>query len=372
MKKYMQRLFLILISALAMTLLFACGKKEKEVSGQSGVGEQIRAGIEKSEEKEQERPTASSEGEKGEISREEEKTAAINEQTEQASSDQTTQEKETNESVVEKEVKGPEEIRDIPSTELVKEIIIGWNLGNTLDATAGGNSLKSETSWGNPLTTKAMITAVKEAGFQTLRVPTSWGNHLGEGPDYKIDPAWLDRVQEIVDYGIENDMYVILNMHHEEWHFPSYDNLEQAKTILTTVWAQIADRFQNYDEHLIFEAMNEPRMKGTPYEWTGGNAESRDVINQLNAAFVETIRNAPGNNPLRHLMLPCYAASSDPKTWADFIIPEDDKIIVSIHAYTPYHFALNMNGTSEWSLDRESDRREIDMLMNNIYDNFIS
>lgn len=265
----------------------------------------------------------------------------------------------------------PLSIRDIPSAELVKEIKIGWNLGNTLDAT-GGILLNSEMSWGNPATREDMFIAVKEAGFNIIRIPVSWGNHLGPEPDYNIHNAWLDRVNEVVDYAINNDLFVILNMHHEEWHFPSYDNYDKAETILTKVWAQIADRFKEYDEHLIFEGMNEPRMKGTPQEWTGGNEEARDVVNKLNQAFVDTIRNAGGNNPYRHLMIPTYAASSDPNTWKDFVIPDDDKIIVSIHAYTPYNFALNINGTDKWSPENPDDTRDIDNLMNNLYNSFIS
>lgn len=262
-------------------------------------------------------------------------------------------------------------IRDISSVELIKEFNIGWNLGNTLDAT-GGYMLSSEMSWGNPKTQKEVFDKVKEAGFNIVRIPVSWGKHLGPEPDYIIHDEWLERVNEVVDYAIDNDLYVILNMHHEEWHFPSYDNYDKAKKILTTVWAQIAERFKDYDEHLIFEGMNEPRMKGTPYEWTGGNAEARDVVNKLNQDFIDTIRGAGGNNPYRHLMIPTYAASSDPKTWRDFIIPDDDKVIVSIHAYTPYNFALNKSGTAEWSADNVNDTIEIDNLMNNIYNSFIS
>ncbi len=264
------------------------------------------------------------------------------------------------------------EIRDLPSVDLVKEIKIGWNLGNTMDATGGGNTVNSETSWGNPLTTEAMMKAVKDAGFNIIRIPTTWGNHLGAAPDYTIDKAWLDRVQEIVDYAINNDMFVILNLHHEEWYSPSYGNLDSAKAILTKVWIQIADRFQGYDEHLIFEGMNEPRVKGSKFEWNGGDEEGWDSINQLNAAFVETIRNAGGNNPLRHLMIPCYAASADPRAWTKFVVPEDNKIIVSIHSYTPYNFALNKSGTSEWNTDNVNDTRDIDNLMNNLYNNFVS
>lgn len=263
-------------------------------------------------------------------------------------------------------------IRDIPSKELVKEFSIGWNLGNTLDATGGGGSPSSETSWGNPLTKKLVFDKVKEAGFNIVRIPVSWGKHLGQEPDYIIHDDWLNRVNEVVDYAIENDLYVILNMHHEEWHFPSYENYEKAEKILTSVWAQIAERFKDYNEHLIFEGMNEPRMKGTPYEWTGGNEEARDVVNKLNKAFVDTIRNSGGNNLFRHLMIPTYAASSDPNVWKDFVIPEDDKIIVSIHAYTPYDFALNKNGTSSWNIENPDDTKEIDNLMENLYNTFIS
>lgn len=262
-------------------------------------------------------------------------------------------------------------IRDIPSIELIKEFSVGWNLGNTLDAT-GGMLLSSETSWGNPKTKKEVFDAVKEAGFDIVRIPVTWQNHMGPEPDYKIHDMWLDRVQEVVDYAIDDGLYVILNLHHEDWNFPSYDNFEKANTILTSVWRQIAGRFKDYDEHLIFEAMNEPRMKGTQYEWTGGTAEARDVINKLNQSFVDTVRASGGNNKYRHLMIPTYAASSDPNTWKDFVIPDDDKVIVSIHAYTPYNFALNKNGTSKWSADNKQDTYDIDNLMNNIYNLFIS
>jgi endoglucanase len=265
----------------------------------------------------------------------------------------------------------PSPIRDIPSIELVKEIHIGWNLGNTMDAT-GGAGLSSETSWGNPKTDKAMIDTIKQGGFNTLRIPTTWEKHLGAAPDYTIDTAWLNRVQEVVDYGIANDMFVILNLHHEEWHFPSYDNEAAATDILTKVWKQIADHFQNYDEHLIFEGLNEPRQKGTANEWNGGDKEGQEVVNHFNEAFIKTIRNSGGNNPLRHLMIPPYAATSSTTAWNNFSLPKDDKIIVSIHAYTPYDFALNTAGTSQWSLDNKPDTDAITSLMDSIERYFIS
>lgn len=275
-------------------------------------------------------------------------------------------------------VSEPAPMRDIPSTELVKEMKVGWNLGNTLDSTITnpkGTELPSdwETAWGQPVTTKAMIDSVAAQGFNVLRVPITWEGKFGEGPDYTIDPDWLARVNEIVDYGIDDDMFVIINVHHEEWHMPTYENEVAAQEILTALWAQIADHFKDYNEKLIFEGLNEPRLKGTPMEWNGGNDEARDVINHWNAAFVETVRNSGGNNKLRHLMVTPYAASSMDKVLNDFAVPDDDKVIVSIHAYLPYTFALadNAQATTEWSADNPADTNDIDMLMANLKDRYL-
>lgn len=275
-------------------------------------------------------------------------------------------------------VSEPAPMRDIPSTELVKEMKVGWNLGNTLDSTITnpkGTELSSdwETAWGQPVTTKAMIDSVAAQGFNVLRVPITWEGKFGEGPDYTIDPDWLARVNEIVDYGIDDDMFVIINVHHEEWHMPTYENEAAAQEILTALWAQIADHFKDYNEKLIFEGLNEPRLKDTPMEWNGGNDEARDVINHWNAAFVETVRNSGGNNKLRHLMVTPYAASSMDKVLNDFAVPDDDKVIVSIHAYLPYTFALadNAQATTEWSADNPADTNDIDMLMANLKDRYL-
>lgn len=262
-----------------------------------------------------------------------------------------------------------QEIRDIPSTELVKEMSIGWNLGNTLDAT--GSGLEAETYWQSATTTKEMMDLLKASGFNVLRVPTTWEGHMDS--EWNIDEEWMDRVQEIVDYGIDNDLFVILNIHHEEWHFPSYENLDSKKAQLKKVWEQIAERFKNYDEHLIFEGMNEPRKKGTNVEWTGGDAEGQDVVNQLNAVFVETVRNSGGNNELRHLMIPTYAASSASNAMKAFKMPDenDDKLIVSVHGYAPYNFALNTKGTAEWSVDNTNDTNAIDQIFRDIENYFL-
>lgn len=228
------------------------------------------------------------------------------------------------------------------ASELVAQMKIGWNLGNTLDAT-GGEGVGAETSWGNPVTTKAMIDTVKEAGFNVLRVPVSWGTHVDD--DMNIDPAWLDRVQEVVNYGIDNDMFVILNTHHEEWYMPRKSSAEKNIAQLEKLWTQIAERFGGYSEKLIFEGVNEPRLRGTGNEWTG-TPDAREVVNRYAEAFVRTVRGTGGNNESRALMVTPYAASSMSSNLKAFKIPENSgNIIVSVHAYLPYDFALNTEGT---------------------------
>lgn len=252
-------------------------------------------------------------------------------------------------------------IRDISSKDLVQEMKTGWNLGNTLDAT-GGMGIMSESSWGNPITKKEMILMVKEAGFNVVRIPVSWAPHMVKKAPYTIHDKWLERVKEVVDYAYEEGMYVILNMHHEDWITPYYDKQEIVKEQLVAAWTQIAEYFKAYDERLIFEGMNEPRMIGTTQEWNGGNQEGWDVINYLDQAFVETVRGTGGNNMLRHLMIPGYAASSNEMTLKAIEIPDDDKVIISVHSYSPYNFALNKSGTSEFDSTKKSDTKEIDSL----------
>ena len=266
------------------------------------------------------------------------------------------------------------------ATELVSFIGTGWNLGNTLDATGGGNSLYSETSWGNPKTTKAMIDAVKKQGFNTVRVPVSWGNHT-TGNNFTIDSKWLARVKEVVDYCIDNDMYVILNIHHDtstQYYYPSSKYKTQSVKFVKSIWTQVAKYFKDYDQHLVFETLNEPRLVGTGDEWwfnvnypNDNVRDSISVINTLNQTAVDTIRAAGGKNTDRCIMVPGYGASIDGCTTSTFKLPNDstpNRLIVSVHAYTPYNFALNANGTAEFKNNLKS---EVDYLYSTIKSHFI-
>lgn len=246
---------------------------------------------------------------------------------------------------------------EMTSLEMMKHMKKGWNLGNTLDSIVGKNNqgLETEIAWGNLYTTKEMIDTIKNVGFDILRIPTSWGEHMNE--DYVVDIAYMDRVQEVVDYGIDNDMFVILNTHHEEWIYPDEEHFENNAKQLKALWTQICERFKDYDGKLIFEVLNEPRLRETPIEWTGGDAESRAIVGKLSEVAYTTIRNSGGNNNKRHIMIPTYAASSNDNVLEDFSIPKktDDHIFVSIHNYDPYDFALNTIGDNVWGYDEQKE-----------------
>ncbi len=253
--------------------------------------------------------------------------------------------------------------------DFVKNIKIGWNLGNTLDCTGSwiNGDLAHETAWGNPKTTEEMIKAVKKAGFNAVRIPTSWGEHLDSNNN--INKVWLDRVQTVVDYAYKNDMYVILNTHHEtDWIIPSKDSKEMSERF-TSIWKQIADRFKDYDEHLIFEGLNEPRTVGSANEWNSGTAEERQVLNKYNKLFVDIVRKSGGNNKLRYLMIPTYAAGTAAAAVDELEIPKDDRIIVSVHAYLPISMALDENSSVKTFTN--ANKTEIDNLMKTLNDKFL-
>lgn len=251
--------------------------------------------------------------------------------------------------------------------QLVKDMKAGWNLGNTLDATARFD-LSSETSWGQPQTTKAMIQGLAKSGMKTIRIPVSWSNHIIDDK-YTIDPHWMNRVKQIVDWAIESDMYVIINSHHDDYdktdimpygkgYYPSTKNYEESSKFLCNVWAQISLAFNNgYDEKLIFETMNEPRPRGTSVEWwfDKNSPISKDAIktiNKFNQDILDTIRASGGNNEYRFVSCPSYDASPDGALAKEFVLPKDSakgKIIVSVHMYSPYNFAMESPGMTKFT-----------------------
>jgi endoglucanase len=223
-------------------------------------------------------------------------------------------------------------MRDITSMALVKDMGIGWNLGNTLDA------IGSETMWGSQLTTQPMIQAIATSGFKSIRIPVTWMQHFGGAPGYVIDATWMNRVQQIVDWAVATGMYVIINMHHDGgWIEGAATNPTGVIAEYRALWAQIAQRFSCYSDKLVFESMNEVGFD--TMDFTAAVA----LLNQINREFVTLVRASGGNNAQRHLLLAGY--------WTDItrsagVVMADNRCSLSVHYYTPYQFTILGNPTT--------------------------
>ncbi len=257
-------------------------------------------------------------------------------------------------------------IRDITASQLVADMGPGWNLGNAFDVRDN-----DKTVWGNPLPTTTLIDEIYERGYRTLRLPVTWGYNMGEAPNFKIESGYFTRVTNIIDHALAKDMYVIVNIHHDDkWIVPTFGNAEASKTQLDKVWTQIATHYKDYSDYLIFEMLNEPRLKNSPEEWTGGTPEGRAVLNEFYTIILNAIRATGGNNSKRKIMITPYGASVVQAIWNDLVIPNNDAdVIISLHAYFPFKFALEGTDPNWGSVQ---DKGDVDALMNRIEANFIA
>jgi endoglucanase len=249
---------------------------------------------------------------------------------------------------------------------------VGWNAGNTLDAY--NNGVSGETRWGNPLLNQNLFNGLKQAGYNVVRIPITWMGHIGEAPDYHIEPDFLKRVAEVVGYAHQADLKVIINIHHDGhtendgssgWLSinkarASEEGKQQVTAQFERVWVQIAKYFKNYGDYLIFEDMNE--IHDGKWGW-GTEAEQRpqyEIVNQWNQVFVNAVRGTGGNNLSRYLVVPGYCTV--PKhTVADYFkLPEDEvnqvnKLIVSFHYYDPYEFGIT-GARNEWGTAADKNK----------------
>jgi len=217
---------------------------------------------------------------------------------------------------------------------------VGINLGNTLDCFKDG-AIDTETCWNNPKTTREMIHMYADAGFDMLRIPATWGSHMGPAPDYTVDEKWMDRVEEIVCWALEENLRVILNVHHDhDWLRCELAAMKDVLPRYASLWRQIALRFGKYGEKLVFQGMNEPRVPGGENEWWGGTPDVRAAVNVLNHTFVSVVRATGGNNATRWLCIPTTGAKPHPLSLQDMILPKDDRLIVTVHSYTPDRFVF--------------------------------
>ncbi|MGN0793561.1 MAG: glycoside hydrolase family 5 protein [Aristaeellaceae bacterium] len=264
--------------------------------------------------------------------------------------------------------------------EIVNDMGVGFNLGNTFDATGydANDIYAQEQSWGNPIVDQALMQRIRDAGFTSVRIPITWYRNVADDGLYTIDPAFMARIREVVDYAYACDLYVIINLHHEAWlNVKTLDqDYETIGVQLAAMWRQIADAFAEYDQHLIFEAMNEPRMTDTSIEWNGNKA-GYAAVNYLNQVFVDTIRtDAKGYNGERCLMIPSYAASSGYAQMAAVTLPTlagktAENIAISIHCYSPYDFCLS-DKLKVFDPDNKSHTNAIDAVFSNAWKLFLS
>lgn len=252
--------------------------------------------------------------------------------------------------------------QDLNQQQITEAMGVGYNLGNSLEANDAGTP--NETAWGNPKLTEQFVLAAKSAGFQSIRIPVSYLNKIDDNNGYQIDSAWLDRVQEVVDYCVKNDMYAIVNMHGDGyttinggWLFCGSSDQTKIREKYKACWQQIATRFKDYDEHLIFESMNE-EFDGT---YGDPNRTYYENINTYNQIFVDTVRQTGGNNDKRWLLIPGWNTDIN-YTVGDygFALPTDQylssgvaagekRIMISVHYYAPWEFCgTESQAVTQW------------------------
>jgi endoglucanase len=229
--------------------------------------------------------------------------------------------------------------------EFVLSMRIGWNLGNTLDAHF--NLDPHETAWGNPRATQELINGVAAQGFGAVRIPVTWGYTIIDEEDFLIERFWMNRVEEVVGYVLNAGMKAIINIHHDgadSYYWLSVKNEDLAEPNksaidekFTAVWRQIAERFKDTGENLIFEGFNELHDGS----WGNGNAAQHARVNELNQIFVDTVRAVGGANSNRYLLIHGWVTRPS-ITVMSLVMPVDtveNRLIVGIHYYDPYDFA---------------------------------
>lgn len=269
--------------------------------------------------------------------------------------------------------------KEMSSQYLIKHYMgIGWNLGNTMEAFRTTDSDKVsdyETAWSAPITTRETIDGLKKYGINTVRIPVAWSNMISDDGKYIISEDYLNRVEEIVNYCLNNEMYVIINIHYDRgwWgQFGSSDPewQEKAWARYESFWTQIAERYKEYSDRLIFESANEElgdRLNDEIDETTGYAVGTRqtgvltederyDLVNKLNQKFVDIVRGTGGNNTYRHLLIAGYNTDIDKTVDGGagrFVMPRDpynevNKLSVSVHYYTPSTYAIAETEDNSW------------------------
>ncbi|MCG7376521.1 cellulase family glycosylhydrolase [Paenibacillus sp. ACRSA] len=229
----------------------------------------------------------------------------------------------------------------------------GWNLGNSLDAIGA-----DETAWGNPHITKELIQNIANQGYKSIRIPVTWQSHIGGAPSYTIDAAYMNRVQEVVNWALDANLYVMINIHHDSWQWISYMENDRTNVLAryNSAWTQIANKFKNSSNKLMFESVNEPRFT------EGGTtdpATSYRLLDELNTSFHNIVRTSGGNNATRPLVLPTLHTASnqaDLDALSQTISKlNDPNIIATVHYYGFWPFSVNIAGVTKYNAEVQKD-----------------
>lgn len=226
-----------------------------------------------------------------------------------------------------------------------------WNLGNTLDA------IPNETSWGNPLTTKAVFDAVRAAGYRSVRIPVTWSNAQETTAPYTIDPAYMARVRQVVDMALADGLYVDLNVHHDSWQWIKNITTADHDAVLArfdATWQQIAVAFKDEPRKLLFESVNEPQFTDDATE-----AQKTQAMDELNTSFHTVVRNSGGRNATRVLLLPDQNTSPTPEKMGELYTTitslHDPNLGATVHYYSFWPFSVNNSGFTTYNQQTQQD-----------------
>ncbi|MCL1871444.1 MAG: cellulase family glycosylhydrolase [Promicromonosporaceae bacterium] len=237
----------------------------------------------------------------------------------------------------------------LSATQVVAAMQPGWNLGNSLDAVGA-----DETAWGNPRITPALFQTLRAQGFRSVRIPVTWGQHQGPAPDYAVDPAFMDRVQQVVGEALDAGLYVLLDVHHDSWMWVNQAPTQHDQVVaqLTSLWQQIAVQFRDAPRRLLLESLNEP-------QFTVSDDASYPILDELNTDFVNTVRATGRGNADRVLVLPMLHTDSgqarlDPLV-ASIDALGDPNIAATFHYYGYWPFSTNIAGGYRYDATAQAD-----------------
>ncbi len=264
-------------------------------------------------------------------------------------------------------------------SEAVKNMGPGISIGNSLDATDvswGGRSVKEfETGWLNPVISPVVIRNIVNTGFNTVRIPVTWNHHFDANGN--IDSAWLNRVEEVVNYVLNTGAYCIINVHHdtgaEGWIRAELSNYNRNEELVKALWTNIATRFKDYSGKLIFEGFNE--MLDDNAEWNNPSQDSLEAMNLYNQLFVDAVRATGGNNAIRNLIVNTYAASTTATNLNGFELPKDTAeghLGVEFHCYDPWGFTgSNLSWVKDTDTFTDDIAVQIDEALRRVNNRFV-